>query len=428
MHIYRHKAFLITSIILFTCLINPTSLPASNIIQKKISIDVSNKPIAEILSIIERIADVRFMYNANLLHNKKPVSISVRNVPIVQILKTIINDNALVFYQMDKYIIIAKKGDAIPKGIKYEKAVIETRLPDQSTQVRHIVDTIHVIDPVKIISTSHEKVFDTIKVFDTVRVAQVVPQTKTDAGVKQKKLRDISLAFEAVPSFGILTNNPKDKGQPSLDGSFLVQKKTGAIVVSMGVGVYLQRGTSATSVETTKRDSTLHESSKTEVHRYKVGDYYYREGSQIIHETLYDSVVVTIPYSWYSYNNTITRNEEKSTYSITWLQVPVRFSYFSNSKKALKAGISVTLRPSIPIATSGDMYYDATGISRPLSKTDLKAFTIFTSFAPVLLYNISSSIALDCGLPILTSPIQFVKGEKYRILSVGLQLGMVLKL
>ncbi|HRT33262.1 MAG TPA: STN domain-containing protein, partial [Bacteroidales bacterium] len=72
----------------------------------KITISVTNKPIKEILDMIEKEGKCRFMYDDNLEYMNKSVSINVKDVPISVFLEELFKNTDLVTQSMENNLIV----------------------------------------------------------------------------------------------------------------------------------------------------------------------------------------------------------------------------------------------------------------------------------------------------------------------------------
>lgn len=407
------------------CLIFQASLFASGIFNQKISLSVTNKPLPEVLKIIEQKAEIRFMYNTSLLNGKLPITVTLTNVTIKQVLQTIINDKQLVFYELQKYVVIARKVD-VPQHVHFVSAVPVQEISDNIPLHKIIIDTLHVIDTTFYVDTNRVTIVDTLIIRDTLRetAAPIIPHPQPAL----KTQLSYSLVADVQPSFQTMLHNPKDEGQPSFASNLLLQVTRKTISIGMGLGIAVQQGTASSVVENSTVDSTLNHGSKTEVHRYQTGDYYYMKDGKTIHEILYDSVSITVPYSWYSYNKTTTRTESKSIYSITWISIPVRIHYDVPTKSKLHCGLALTIHPSVAIKTSGQLYFASQGVTKTLLKEDIQSLALFASLAPTVSYWITPTASFFVCPSVQYSLLKTVKGEEYHGISMGLQCGVIIKI
>ena len=162
------------SIVIICLLIPLISFSRQTVLDKKISLQAHNEPIATVLTRIEQLAGVNFMYMSGLFDKKKLVTISFTNTSIKVILQKLIPSNEVLLYVVDNKIIFYKKDEAPPGkgGTTYTLSTVETNkktepepTAKQAEPVKRIIN-----DTVKI------TIYDTIKVtkFDTVKIAQKI--------------------------------------------------------------------------------------------------------------------------------------------------------------------------------------------------------------------------------------------------------------
>ena len=424
----RTRILTITILSILSCLLVTKSYATPFSLAKRISINVSNLPVQAVLKQIESQAQVRFMYNSKILLSKRPVTLNLKNTPVKRILQVIINDPEIVFYDLNQYIVIAVRKE-VPKGTQFEEAVVETSpLVTETSRIKY--DTITVFDTIAIFDTSHitMPVYDTIKVYDTVMVKQEIQTKNQDKNVSLKKA-STSLCLEVMPLYQFMMNNPKDKGQVSFSSQGIIKRDWQHISIGLGVGYFLQRGTTRSSVTSETLDSTLHESSKTEIDSFIVGHYYYiDEKFDTIYITKWDTVVNIVKYKWYNYERKTKTTEKQSVYSITWISVPLMFSWHTNTKKTFNVGISLIVSPSLGINTSGNIYLSSKDSVFSFTKSLLPSYAIFASISPTISYDVKHLAKFYFSPCIKSSIVTIVKGEKYYSLSSGFSVGVSINL
>lgn len=172
------------SIVIICLLIPLISFSRQTVLDKKISLQAHNESIATVLTRIEQLAGVNFMYMSGLFDKKKLVTISFTNSSIKVILQKLIPSNEVLLYVVDNKIIFYKKDEAPPGkgGTTYTLSPVETTKKSepelnakQAEPVKRIIN-----DTIKI------TIYDTIKVttFDTVKIAQKVNQIADSSYLK----------------------------------------------------------------------------------------------------------------------------------------------------------------------------------------------------------------------------------------------------
>ena len=101
----------ITAVLLFCSMLNV--LASSTYSQvTKISLDLSNSTIEQVLDQIEAQSEFYFLYNQKLVDVTRKVDIVVENKPIKDILDNLFNGNDIEYIVMDRQIILSNKGEA----------------------------------------------------------------------------------------------------------------------------------------------------------------------------------------------------------------------------------------------------------------------------------------------------------------------------
>ncbi|WP_046287559.1 TonB-dependent receptor [Zobellia galactanivorans] len=96
--------------IILICLSSFAAIPTLSYAQKtKLTLEVANSPIKDVLRQIENKSDFFFLYNDNLIDVEKKVSINVTKRRISDILKLVFNDDKVVYSVVNKQIILSPK-------------------------------------------------------------------------------------------------------------------------------------------------------------------------------------------------------------------------------------------------------------------------------------------------------------------------------
>lgn len=393
----------------------------SVLLSKKISISTQNEPINLVLKQIEQIAGIKFMYNSGIIVNKPPVTLSLKNTSIRKALQIILNDPEIVFYEVDNYIIISFRKD-VPQETLFHRAIVESTTPTQEYW-KAINDTLKILDTVKVFDTIVFHKLDTLHVYDTIHIKKTEQSVVIKDKDKIKEKKSLSINAEITPFAHSTLNNSNDITQFSYQAQILLEKNKKNLSFGVGLGYFAQKGASFLNTQTTRKDSTLHEDVKTEVHRFITGHYFYIDNKgDTIRVEIWDSVTVKIPYSWYSHETITTETENTFKYTVSWITFPFRFTYKTNSRKKIDAGISVTITPSIAVNHGGKYYSNDTIIE--VKKNSVSAFNLFTSLSPSLYFNINRKTQFYVSPTIQSSILSTYTNEKYYSFGLGLTIGL----
>lgn len=102
----------ITTVLLFCGMLNVLASPAYSQITK-ISLNLNNSTIEQVLDKIEEQSEFYFLYNQKLVDITQKVNIVADNQPIKDVLKDLFNGKNVEYLVMDRQIILARKGDAV---------------------------------------------------------------------------------------------------------------------------------------------------------------------------------------------------------------------------------------------------------------------------------------------------------------------------
>jgi len=149
-------------------------------LQQKVSISVSNKPIADVLDKLSDNYGVRFTYDPDNISAEKLISLKVNNMPLSDVLSKIFGDNTIVFRENGSQVIIFRDRsvkDVEPSNslVPKEKAAIapisyvQIAVPDQEKPAAKSLNNIPVN---KTITTVPDTLYiihrDTVLKLDTV--------------------------------------------------------------------------------------------------------------------------------------------------------------------------------------------------------------------------------------------------------------------
>jgi hypothetical protein len=102
------KPVIITGIIIFRFFL-PAVTVLAQLPDARITLDINNKPVREILENISLQAGYYFTYNADLFPEKEKLSLNVNNFPLQSTLDSLFHDSTLNFRLIDKNIVIYRR-------------------------------------------------------------------------------------------------------------------------------------------------------------------------------------------------------------------------------------------------------------------------------------------------------------------------------
>ncbi len=405
--------------ILLALVLCTSAAAAPSPLAKRISISAQNESVQSVLKHVETLAGVKIMYNSQILAGKQPVSISAKDVTVRRALQLIINDGNLLFYELDKYIVIAQRRD-VPQGVLFQKAIAQTA-PEATLSA--VNDTLLIYDTVQVVDSVHTTVSDTLRIFDTVRIER--PKTKEPA---KKTPSRLAVSAELMPAYHTALGNSQSLGQIAFSGQAMIIRKQKYLDFGAGLGIVVQRGAMQYNYQQETVDSTLHEATKTVVHRYETGRYYYVNGSgQTVTQILYDSVSVPVTYQWYTRERTAQTAAQTVRHQIIWLSLPIRASLHTEAGKKIDAGISLTLSPAMAVQSGGSLILSDGSIA-PAGKQTVAAFTVFASIAPSISYRIGKQAQVFAMPTMQMSAASYIRGEHCTAFMAGLSIGTVISL
>lgn len=182
MRILKNAYVLITLLLIQSFLVDVWATPP--VLNRKISIHITDKPIEDILSHIEKVADITFSYNSEILNSSQRQSIHFDNKSLKEVLYYLLQDEHISFTQIGSQIILHPARETVRE--QYSTEFLEFNIPlfyenvkanskagavNSSNRVS-IIDTVVVYDTIKVSK------IDTVRVFryDTVKIAtQIMP-------------------------------------------------------------------------------------------------------------------------------------------------------------------------------------------------------------------------------------------------------------
>ena len=169
MHRTTFKAFVLNAILLFLLGAGISNVYAGSMfLSKRVSIDVKNQTVEQVLHTVEVKASVLFMYNPQMFNAKRKLSLQL-HASVQEVLQHVINNKDVVFYELNNYIVITTRREA-PKQIQYVSAA----LADNVAKLQ-VADTVRIFDTILVHDTLRFSITDTIRVYDTVKVEKPKP-------------------------------------------------------------------------------------------------------------------------------------------------------------------------------------------------------------------------------------------------------------
>lgn len=101
------------------CVLNTQAI-VTNAQQTGVQLNLKNKPLTEVLKIIQQQSGYKFLYSNELLRNTKPIDISIQSKNIEEVMKACLESNTLD-YEIDNGTIIIKPQAATPQTQKNQK-------------------------------------------------------------------------------------------------------------------------------------------------------------------------------------------------------------------------------------------------------------------------------------------------------------------
>lgn len=402
------------SIILWAIFLCNVSIAAPSPLAKRISLSAQGISVQNALKQVETRAGIKLMYNSQLLSDKPPVTASFNDISVRRALQLIINDGNIIFYELDKYIVIAQRRD-VPQGVLFQKAIASASAP---TMLNAINDTLHIYDTVQVIDSVRTSVTETLRIYDTVRVE--IPKMKETA---KKKSTRTAICADVMPAYHTTLGSSQSIGQLSFGGQALVVWRQKHLDIGAGLGILMQRGAMQRYYQRETVDSVLYNANKAVTHKYETGRYYYvNELGETVTQILYDSVAVTVPYQWYNRIETSETVSQTVRHQILWLSTPIRMSIHTEAGKKTDLGINFTVSPTLSVLRSGQILLSDESLIAA-DKQSIASYALFASIAPSISYrfNKQSQAYIMPSLQIAAS--SYATGQQYISLLAGVSVG-----
>ena len=422
----RFRHIIISSLVLlFIGAGLPKMYAGSVLLSKRISLTVQKQSIETVLHLVEKKADVQFMYNPQMFKAKRLISVSLQNASVQDILKAILNNKDLAFYEMGKYIVITKKNDAPIQANAIVAYLEPTDNPMQSTP-KLLVDTIHFYDTIRVTKTETKQVVvqDTVTVYDTITkiITQVVPQPIAPKVEKQGTSQWFT-QFSVAPLYSKILNQCKDNFYNSLTGEASIGYKYNNVRFSIGIGELSYKGSTKSIQSSISSDSVLLKDTSYVMIKYKTEDVFYVEGNDTIHKVLYDSTRSAVPHQWYNSTRHEKNTESTVTYSILWIIIPCKIEYEWTLSKTISLGLGLTVSPAFAYRKSGQRYDSQQQKLVPIAESGIESFALFSSFEPSLSVALTETISIQCS-PIMQCSMRSLFKESSYYVGGGVRFGI----
>ncbi|ASZ13786.1 TonB-dependent receptor [Chitinophaga pendula] len=95
--------------------------------QGKITINTKRMQLAQVLSLIEKQGNVRFVYSNDVLPNQQFVAVTVKDETVERVLSEILRNTSLTFRQLDKELIVIAPGATVIQNIPVKGKVTDSK-------------------------------------------------------------------------------------------------------------------------------------------------------------------------------------------------------------------------------------------------------------------------------------------------------------
>lgn len=85
-----------------------TRAPGQNLLEKQVTLNIKNQPLSTVLSELEKMAAIKFMYSPKIVQSTRLVSISASGKPLGEVFQTILNPLSLIYRISGDHVIISK--------------------------------------------------------------------------------------------------------------------------------------------------------------------------------------------------------------------------------------------------------------------------------------------------------------------------------
>ncbi len=131
----------ISMLLLAVSISHATVLSGQNILEQRISVHAENKPLKSVLSLIEKEANVRFMYSSKVVGAERKIDVSVSAQPLGKVLQTVFDPLGLVYRISGEHIILSRTRAFESMGDQMSPLTARIRAPAERTITGTVKDT-----------------------------------------------------------------------------------------------------------------------------------------------------------------------------------------------------------------------------------------------------------------------------------------------
>ena len=194
-------------------------------------------------------------------------------------------------------------------------------------------------------------------------------------------------------------------------------------MLSLGVGMLWQRQGSVGTRQVITRDSILASDTARVMQRYKKGDYWYYNGTDSVRQTIYDSVMVVIPYTWYKPTVRDATVDSSVAHSILWITIPCRLGYEWSFTRKTMLGVNLCALPAFAVQQSGAIYDKKAASYRSVSEYGLRSFSLMMAIEPSVSYALTKKISLQL-VPVLQFSVTSLFASSAHYVGFGTYVGI----
>jgi len=381
------KARLVLFIGIFV-LWNNALFSQTNYLSIKLTYKASQKEVGKILNDIETYTSCKFTYNSALINSQEKVSIQVNQKPLEDVLK-ILFLNKFEYKQIGNQILISPSKTYVPT-----KAPPTITKPDKPTRIKQVFDTVRIYDTIR------TYISDTITTYDTITIIDSTDIKEKSSLVIRKESTNITLAYYTGNSISyplfygsneVYNNSLNNAEKIAISSSKTLMTSYQKKNFNYGIGVQLQNIQQKTDFTTSYfiDDPSETYSDTLWYWNYKLLFTYYKynPGSDSILIPVYDS---TYTFKIEENQKKIEkRNEYKTTNSYKYVGIPLQFGYryFINYKFELQTNIVIS--PIFLVKSQGYLPNNLNNNGISLEDIGLKKITYSTALQWNFIYHIN---------------------------------------
>lgn len=323
------------------CLLLCANLCFAGVLDKKVSLSIDNKPLQEVLELIEKDADVTFSFQSNVIDLNRLVSFSVADMTISDVLLKLLKNRPVAFYALGSQIILYKKKKT---SVSAKKQISSTSKKVKNQQKIIVYDTVKVVDSIVIYDTVQVTVVDTVIFNDT-----IVTEKEAESNVKDKPWIGIKESGSRAGSRIIEEEVYFSRGKVALEEKKIHQYNYSVSIEAHFGNLYFSSGIGYSKL----RQDISYELSEVGVEYLSYYEYsldstsYYIPGIETVWSYEYDSVLVTRDKPE---ENIQELSERKILHFLT---LPISWGYNYPISEQFSAGLSVGATSRILLKAKG---------------------------------------------------------------------------